>query len=57
MLTDVMGDPRDEYVVQVAHKVQIYTQDRPPANPQRVYAPIRHKRLGHPRVSYENWSS
>lgn len=56
LLADVMGDPRDEYIAQSDNKIQIYTQDRPPDNPQRVYAPIRHKRLGHPRISYENWS-
>jgi hypothetical protein len=57
LIMDVMGDPRDEYIVQAEGKVQIYTQDVPPPNPARVYAPIRHKRLGHPKISYSHWVS
>jgi hypothetical protein len=56
-IADVLGDPRDEYVVQTGGKVMVYTQDRPAPDPNRVYAPVRHKRLGHPRVSYPNWAS
>jgi hypothetical protein len=38
---NLTGDPRDELVFLVDGKLDIYTQDRPAPNPQRVYSPVR----------------
>ena len=55
LVVDVTGDARDELLIVRDGGLYIYTQDTPPADPNRVYAPIRHRRLGNPVVSYPNW--
>lgn len=55
-IADLLGDPRDEFLCQRGHVIQIYSQDQPPPQPTRIYAPIRHKRFGYPIVSYPYWS-
>ena len=38
---DVLGDPREELIHSFGGVVTVYTQDRPPSDPGRIYAPRR----------------
>ena len=49
---DVVEDPRDEILIFADGALSIFTQDRPAPNPNRVYAPIRHRKLASPVASY-----
>lgn len=51
IVEDVCGDARDEITYVVDGAVYIVTQDRPPADPDRIYAPTR--RLD---ISLPGWS-
>ena len=55
IFADVIGDPRDEILIFADRTLSIFTQDRPAPNPNRVYAPIRHRRLASPVASNPNW--
>lgn len=52
---NVTGDPRDEILVVRDGELLVYTQDANPPNPNRIYSPVRHRRLGNPKVSYPGW--
>ena len=45
---DLTGDPRDELAFFADGKLLIYTQDRPPVNPAKVYAPVRRSAISYP---------
>lgn len=47
---DIIGDPRDELIFAVDGKLYIYTQDTP-FDGEKVYAPVRQRRLEYPVVS------
>ena len=47
---DLLGDVRDEIIVTKGGVLHIYTQDRPPADSSRIYAPLRKG-----NVSYPGW--
>ena len=55
IFADVVEAPRDEILIFADGALSIFTQDRPAPNPNRVYAPIRHRRLASPVASYPNW--
>lgn len=55
LAVDLMGDPRDEVVFVDADTIYIYTQNMPFKGEEKIYAPIREKRLGHPVVSLPSW--
>jgi len=48
---DVVGDPRDELIFPTADGLFIYTQDEP-VDGERIYAPVRNRRVEYPIVSY-----
>jgi len=52
IFADVVEDPRDEILIFADGALSIFTQDRPAPNPNRVYAPIRHRKLASPVASY-----
>jgi len=52
VVEDVTGDPRDELIFSIDGTLSIYTQDRPAANPEKVYAPVRRC-----NISYPGWTT
>jgi len=54
IFADIIEDPRDDFLIFADNMLSIFTHDRPPPNPNRIYAPIRHRKLASLVASYPN---